>query len=107
MAKSKFYDIIESAKITSCSSCLSYAYTLPFPIDAEIGPALLPLGSLKYALEKYKLVKIDNDLFTISSRLGSNRITIKFKKDFASNKNLFETHLAAYAELKLGLEIEL
>lgn len=106
MSAVKFYDVIEFTKITSCSSCSTYVYTLPFPVDIEVEQAFLPLGALKYDLKKYKIVKIDNDSLQISGRLGTNKFTVKFKQDVATNKNLFEIHLAAYAEIKTGLKIE-
>lgn len=106
MSKVKFYDVIEFTKITSCSSCSTFTYTLPFPVDVEVEQALLPIGTLKYDLSKYKIVKIDNENMQISSRLGTNKLIVKFKQDPDRNKAVFDTHLAAYAELKTGLKIE-
>lgn len=106
MSTVKFYDIIEFSKISSCSSCSTYVYTLPFPVDKEVEQAFLPLGALKYDLNKYKIVKIDNDSLQIAGRLGTNTLTVKFKQDVSNSKNLFEIHLAAYAESKMGLKIE-
>lgn len=106
MSTVKFYDVIEFTKITSCASCATYSYTLPFPVDVEIELALAPIGAVKYDLRKYKIVKIDNDALQISGRIGTNKLMVKFKQDAITNKNLFEIHLAAYAEIKTGLKIE-
>lgn len=106
MSTVKFYDVIEFTKVTSCSSCSTFIYTLPFPVDVEVEQSFLPIGTLKYDLSKYRIVKIDNDAMQISGRIGTNKITVKFKQDVATNKNLFELHLAAYAEIKTGLKIE-
>lgn len=102
----KFYDIIEFTKISSCSSCSTFIYTLPFPVDIEVEQFFLPLGNMKYDLKKYRIVKIDNDAMQIAGRIGTNKLNVKFKKDMANNKKLFEIHLAAYAELKSGIKIE-
>lgn len=106
MTALKFYDVIECIKIASCTSCSTFVYTLPFPVDIEVEQALLPIDKLKYDLSKYKIVKIDNEIYQISSRLGTNKITVKFKKDIATSKSYFEQVLTPYAEIKTGLKIE-
>ena len=102
----KFADLVPSTKVSACPSCASYVYTLPFALNADVQESLAPLGNVKYDLKKYKIFKIDNENFVISSRINTNKITVKFKTDIDNNKKLFEIHLAGYVELKMNCKIE-
>jgi hypothetical protein len=102
----KFIDLVSWVKTGACSSCNSYIYTIPVAVDADIEAHLAPIGPLTYDLSKYKIVKLETDFILISSRLTTNKITVKFKSKADETKGIFDTHLARYISAKLGQEIE-
>lgn len=81
-------------------------YTLPQPIGRKISDYLLPFGKLLYDLETYSIIRIENDVLLVQSRLGSVDIHVKFKnKEDTRIVSLFEVQLAAYLQSELNIPI--
>jgi hypothetical protein len=95
MAQIHFKEIIGYKKLSSCSVCDSHEYTLPFPITKEIEQYLVPMGPLKFPLDKVALVKIENDQVEVNGRVGRSVIRVKFKKN-PELRELFEIQLGLY-----------
>lgn len=97
--------VLKHTTLRQCASCHSHEYILPFPITSEIESFLKPFGSLKYPLDKIKIIKIDNNYVHLNSRIGSSNLRVKFKKD-PSQRSLFEVQLAAYIEKEMQISVE-
>jgi len=87
--------VLKHYPLSRCATCDSHEYILPFPITGAITDFLVVFGELKYPVPKISLIKISNPHIQLNSKVGTNKIRIKFKKD-PEKRGLFEIQLAAY-----------
>jgi hypothetical protein len=73
---------------------------MPCHLDIDFGDYIGVIGKLKYPLQKVKMIRMDNELVKITSRVGRNFLEIKFKGEVDETKALFEVQLAGYVEAK-------
>ena len=105
MKKFKFSDIIGVRKVTTCTSCESYVYRVPFPITKQIENFLVAFGPLRYPLNKVQIIKMENIYIYMFGRCGQNELRIKFKKNAENQKKLFDVQIAAYVSQEQNCEI--
>lgn len=104
----KFSEAVQIRKMGACTSCATFIYSLPTNLTMDIESFLLPFGKLSYNLSKCKIVRMDNEIISISdSRIGKHTFKVKFKKDKDKYKELFDIHIAAFIEKEMGITIEL
>lgn len=104
----KFDEVVKARKVSACTSCATYIYTLSINLTKDIGDFLLPFGKLSYNLEKCSIIRIDNEIISISeARVGTNSLRVKFKKDKQMYKELFDIHIAAFIESKTNETIDI
>jgi hypothetical protein len=96
----KFEDVIDVNRFSGCKTCNTYIYTIPCHLDIDFGDYIRGIGKLKYPLKKIKMIRMDNELVKITSRVGRNYLEIKFKKQVDQIKPLFDVQLAGYVEAK-------
>lgn len=101
----KFEDVIDAQRLAGCKTCNTYIYTFPCHIDVDFGDFLLGFGKLAYPLAKVKMVRMDNALVKLTSRVGRNWLEIKFKEQSDEIKSLFDIHIASYVEAKNHITI--
>ena len=97
-------DVVKHYPLSRCAVCDSHEYILPFPITHEITNYLTGFGELKYPVPKISLIKISNSHIGLNSKLGTNKIRIKFKKD-PKKRELFEIQLAAYISKHMDVSV--
>lgn len=105
----KFDEVVDVSRLTACKTCETYIYKLKkCRWTVEIEHFLLPFGTLTYPLSHVKIISMNNEYIAINqARVGSNKLKIKFKKESAKYKELFDIHIAAFVEKELGLHIEM
>jgi hypothetical protein len=104
----KFDDVIDAQRLAGCKTCNTYIYTMPCHIDIDFGDYVLGLGKLNYPLANVKMVRMDNALIKITSRVGRNWLEVKFKKQgeqALQTKQLFDIQIASYVEAKNHITI--
>lgn len=104
MSEAKFSEIVKYTKLAQCHSCNSHEYRLPLQISPKIEKFMSPFGSMKFPLDRVKIIKVENEQVQISSRVGTNIIRIKFKKD-PTQRQFFEVQLAAYLSEEMNVEV--
>lgn len=87
-------------KTTPCKSCQEYIYKLPYSVDASLADFLVPLGSVLYPLDKFKVFMINNENIMIDSMLGRTDLRIKFKAQSVVMSALFKQSLSNWIESK-------
>ncbi len=98
--------LIDRKVLKGCKTCRTIQYTLPYPISKNIADFLLPFGKQIHNLDVYSTIKIDNDELTVSSRLGSVELIVRFKnKEDQRIVDLFEIQLTAYFQSESNIPV--
>ena len=100
-----FKDVIDVAQHSTCKSCETLVYTLPCNIDESFEDFMFSVGGTEYPLKKIKMLRIDNEYLTVTSRVGRNWLEVKFKKNRRKMKPLWDLAVAAYVQSKNNIEI--
>jgi len=105
-----FEDIVKIQR-TACKKCLTFMYSLPCQVNAEIAKHLESFGKPIYPLKTVKLLRIDSkDGYKIDSKVGKNAIKFAIPKQLEGNPNdwrkcEFETALISWLAETLNMPI--
>lgn len=103
-----FSEVIHVRKIAACKTCETYSYLLPCNLNEKVEKYLAPFGKLAYPLSHVKIIKIENEFVLLTqARVGANKLKIKFKKNGADLKPLFDVQIAAFVEEEHGISIQM
>ena len=103
----KFSELIHVAKASHCATCETYVYTLPCPLDLKIEPHLAQLGKPRYSLQHTQILRIENENVVLNGRLGRPWFEVRFNKEPAIYKRLFDIVIAGYVAEVQAVEVTL
>lgn len=103
----KFKSVIDVVRFSNCKVCNTFIYTIPCQLDRDFGAYMTPLGGMKYPLERFDIVRIDNGMLKLTSRIGRNQLDVKFLDNVDQLRPVFEVQLAAYVGQKQNILIEM
>ena len=106
----KFIDAVK-IKNSSCATCNSVIYQLPYKLDNSIAEYLSRFGKPMYPLKAVRLLRIDtDDGFHIEGKIGSKIIKFVMPRKFKEQKTIpkkkeFEICLAEWLSKVLDIPI--
>lgn len=105
--KYKFSEVIGIQKASHCAVCETYTYTLPCLIEPKFESYLAPMGKCKYPLTHSQIVKVENEVMTLSGNINRAWFDVKFSKEPDKYKRLFNMMIAAYVADVKNIQVDL
>lgn len=101
----KFHEAVHVQKGSSCSTCKTFLYGLPLPVDAPLVYLLERFAPPTYPIDKFKVLFIASPMFELRGTMGQKELRVKYIGNYEANSAAFRATIAEWLN-NSGFQVE-